>query len=708
MQIDYIQYIAEALHLNKEAVRNTIKLLNEGATIPFISRYRKERTGGLDEVQIGNISNLYDKYCELDKRKASILSSIEEQGKLLPELKERIEQCMQMTELEDIYLPYKPKRRTRAEVARENGLEPLAKMIMKQELDKVTPVAKSFVKNKITTIEEAVNGACDIIAEWINENERSRKIVRYHFQKEAVIHAKVVKGKEEEAEKYRDYFDFLEPLRKCSSHRYLAICRGENEGFLKVSITPEDDLCVEELERRFIKGSSESADLVKLSVKDAYKRLLKPSIETEFAGLSKEKSDEEAIRVFSDNLRQLLLSAPLGQKRIMGIDPGYRTGCKVVCLDAQGKLLFNETIYPHAPQNEWSNAAKKIVHLVESYQIEAIAIGNGTASRETESFIQKLHFDREIQVFVVSENGASIYSASAVAREEFPQYDVTVRGAVSIGRRLGDPLAELVKIEPKSIGVGQYQHDVNQSMLKKALDQTVVNCVNAVGVNLNTASKYLLMYVSGLNAQTAQNIVSYRDENGAFDSRAALNKVPRIGPKVFEQAAGFLRIPTSSNPLDNTAVHPERYALVKQMAKDMHCEIDDLIKDKNLREQIDLKKYASEDIGMPTLNDIIQELAKPGRDPREKVEVFEFDPNIHKIDDLRTGMVLPGIVTNITNFGAFVDIGIKENGLLHISEMADRFIKTPSEVVSLHQHLQVKVLSIDLDRRRIQLSLKGI
>ncbi|MDD4713284.1 MAG: Tex family protein [Bacteroidales bacterium] len=708
MSDHFIKRIAAELQLPANGVRNTLQLLSEDASIPFISRYRKERTGGLDEVQIGAISDLNDKLTELDKRKNAILSSIEEQEKLTPELKKRIEDCWQMNELEDLYLPYKPKRHTRAEVARQKGLEPLAKLLMAQNVQDVEKTALPYVKDLVESVEDALKGARDIIAEWVNENERSRQMVRNRFRKEAVITSKVVKGKEEQAVKYKDYFDYSEPLKRCTSHRYLAVTRGESEGFLKVSITPDDDNCCEDLYRMFLQGTGPSSRQVKDAVCDGFKRLLKPSIETEFAALSKEKSDDEAIRIFADNLKQLLLAAPLGQRRVLGIDPGFRTGCKIVCLDAQGKLLHNETIYPHAPQHETGPAARKITHLVETYDIQAIAIGNGTASRETEEFIQNLRYDRKIQVFVVSENGASIYSASKIAREEFPDYDVTVRGSVSIGRRLMDPLAELVKIEPKSIGVGQYQHDVDQGKLKKSLDQTVINCVNQVGVNLNTASKYLLTYVSGLNSVMAQNIVEYRNDNGAFESRSELMKVPRIGPKAFEQAAGFLRIPDAKNPLDNTAVHPEQYALVEKMAKDLKCSVKELIEQKELRKNIRLENYISEEVGMLTLKDILEELDKPGRDPRSKIEVFEFDKTIHKIEDLREGMVLPGIVTNITAFGCFVDVGVKENGLVHLSQMADRYITDPSQVVSLHQHLKVKILNVDLDRKRIQLSMKGL
>lgn len=700
--------IAAALKLPEHRVSNTLKLLLGGATIPFISRYRKEATGGLDEVQIGEIQANYDKLTELAKRKETILSTIGEQGKLTDELRSRISGCWNPTELEDIYLPYKPKRKTRAEAARQKGLEPLAILIMLQRENNLTAKVRSFVKGEVENEEEALKGARDIIAEQVSENEGARNTVRNAFAREAVITAKVVKGKEteENAAKYRDYFDFSEPLKKCTSHRLLAIRRGESEGILKVSISPDDTGCTEKLERKYVKGNNECARQVAEAVADAYKRLIKPGIETEFAVASKEKADEEAIRVFAGNLRQLLLAPPLGQKRVLGIDPGYRTGCKVVCLDAQGTLLHNEAIYPHPPKSEYQQAARKLTKLVEQYKIEAIAIGNGTASRETEQFVTSLRFDREIQVFVVSEDGASIYSASKLAREEFPDYDVTVRGAVSIGRRLMDPLAELVKIDPKSIGVGQYQHDVDQTKLKASLDQTVESCVNLVGVNVNTASKHLLTYVSGLGPALAKNIVDYRTENGPFQSRKELLKVPRMGAKAFEQCAGFLRIPHAKNPLDNSAVHPESYPIVEQMAKDMNCSVTDLIKDKTLRSRIKVENYISDTVGLPTLNDIMQELDKPGRDPRQKIQAFEFDRNVRTIDDLTEGMELPGIVTNITNFGCFVDIGIKENGLVHISQLADHFVSDPTTVVSIHQHVHVKVLGIDRERKRIQLTMK--
>lgn len=708
---EFSQMIAAELKLPAHRIANTLKLLQGGATIPFISRYRKEATGGLDEVQIGDIQTRYEKLCELSKRKETVLSTIEEQGKLTPELKARISACWNATELEDIYLPFKPKRKTRAEAARAKGLEPLALLLMMQKENNLAAKVRNFVKGEVKDEEDALKGARDILAEQISEDERSRNLMRNQFQRQALIQSKVVKGKEAEeaSAKYRDYFDFCEPLKKCSSHRLLALRRGESEGVLKVTIFPEDEgMCNERLQRLFVRVNNECAHQVEEALTDAYKRLLKPAIETEFAALSKEKADEEAIRVFAENLRQLLLAPPLGQKRVMGIDPGFRTGCKVVCLDAQGTLLHNEAIYPHPPKSEYAQAARKIVKLVEQYKIEAIAIGNGTASRETEQFVTSQRYDREVQVFVVSEDGASIYSASKTAREEFPDYDVTVRGAVSIGRRLMDPLAELVKIDAKSIGVGQYQHDVDQTKLKASLDQTVESCVNLVGVNVNTASKHLLTYVSGLGPTLAQNIVDYRTENGPFESRRQLLKVPRMGAKAYEQCAGFLRIPQAKNPLDNSAVHPESYPIVEQMAKDLNCTVADLIKDKELRSKIDLKKYVTDTVGLPTLTDILQELDKPGRDPRQKIQVFEFDKNVRTLNDLQEGMELPGIVTNITNFGCFVDIGIKENGLVHVSQLADRFVSNPADVVRIHQHVRVKVMSIDHERKRIQLTMKGL
>ena len=701
----FSKMIATALNIAVRQVENTLSLLNGGATIPFISRYRKEATGGLDEVQIGEIKERYDKLTEIAKRKETILKTIEEQGKLTADLKKRIEACWDATELEDIYLPYKPKRKTRAEAARQKGLEPLATILMMQRENNLMARVRTFIKGDVKDEEDALKGARDIIAEQVSEDERSRNQLRNQFNRQAIISSKVVKGKEEEAAKYKDYFDFSEPLKRCTSHRLLAIRRGEAEGLLKVSISPDDEECTERLERNYVRGNNECSQQVKEAVRDAYKRLLKPSIETEFAALSKEKADEEAIRVFAGNLRQLLLAPPLGQKRVMGIDPGYRTGCKVVCLDAQGNLLHNETIYPHPPKSEHGVSVRKLTKLVEQYAIEAIAIGNGTASRETEAFVTSQRYDRKLQVFVVSEDGASIYSASKIAREEFPEYDVTVRGAVSIGRRLMDPLAELVKIDAKSIGVGQYQHDVDQTALKKSLDTTVESCVNSVGVNLNTASRHLLTYVSGLGPTLAQNIVDYRAENGAFTSRKQLMKVPRMGAKAFEQCAGFLRIPDAKNPLDNSAVHPESYAVVEHIAKDMKCSVEDLIKNKELRSQIDIKKYVTDQVGLPTLTDIMAELEKPGRDPRQAIKVFEFDKNVKTIDDLKVGMTLPGIVTNITNFGCFVDVGIKENGLVHVSQLCREFVSDPTTVVSIHQHVQVKVIGIDMERKRISMTM---
>lgn len=704
----FYQMISNSLGIPEKQIKSTLQLLEEGATIPFISRYRKEVTGGLDEVQIENIKEQNDKLCDIAKRKETILKTIDEQGKLTAEIENRIANTWSPTELEDIYLPYKPKRKTRAESARQKGLEPLAILMLMQRESNLAARATTFIKGEIKDVEDALKGARDIIAEQVNEDERSRNMLRNQFNRQAIITAKVVKGKEEEAAKYQDYFDFSESMKRCTSHRLLAIRRAESEGLLKVSISPADEECIERLERQYVQYDNECGRQVAEAVADAYKRLLKPSIETEFAAQAKEKADEEAIRVFTENLRQLLLAAPLGQKRVLALDPGFRTGCKVVCLDAQGNLLHNENIYPHPPVNKTSEAASKLRKMIEAYEIEAICIGNGTASRETEDFINRQTFDRQIPVFVVSEQGASIYSASKTARDEFPDYDVTVRGAVSIGRRLMDPLAELVKIDPKSIGVGQYQHDVDQTKLKKALDQTVENSVNLVGVNLNTASSHLLTYISGLGPQLAQNLVSYRAENGAFGSRKELLKVPRMGAKAFEQCAGFLRIPQAKNPLDNTAVHPESYHIVEQMAKDLKCSVPELIADKELRRKINVANYITPTVGMPTLQDIIQELDKPGRDPRKSIKVFEFDKNVRTINDLREGMILPGIVGNITNFGAFVDLGIKENGLVHLSQLADRFISDPTEVVSIHQHVMVKIINVDHDRKRIQLSMAGV
>ena len=718
----FAQLIAQALNLQEKAVANTLTLLEEGCTIPFIARYRKERTGSLDEVQIAAISDRFDKLKDIQKRKDTILKTITELQKMTPDLQKRIENCWDGTELEDIYLPYKPKRRTRAQVAREQGLEPLAKILMQQREHDPEHAALRFVKGDVKDTETAIRGAQDIIAETVSEDERSRQQLRNAFSRQAMITSKVVKTKadSDEASKYSDYFDWQEPLKRCSSHRLLAMRRGEDEGFLRISISPDDEEACERLKRHYVYGNTPCGRLVAEAIDDGYKRLLKPTIETEYATLSKEHADEEAIRVFAENLRQLLLGAPLGQKRVMGVDPGFRTGCKVVCLDAQGNLLHHDAIFPHPPVNKRTESAVTIQKMIGKYQVEAIAIGNGTASRETESFIKdvlagRYNIDTKTKaatatpkVFVVSEAGASVYSASKIARDEFPNEDVTVRGAVSIGRRLMDPLAELVKIDPKSIGVGQYQHDVDQTKLKHSLDQTVESCVNSVGVNLNTASQHLLMYVSGLGPTLAKNIVDFRKENGAFTSRTQLKKVPRLGPSAFQQCAGFLRIPGAKNPLDNSAVHPESYPIVEQMARDHDCNVADLINNKEKRDEIDIRQYVTDEVGIPTLTDIMKELEKPGRDPREQLEEFEFDKNVSTIDDLIEGMILPGIVTNITNFGAFVDIGVHHDGLIHISQMANRRIAHPLDVVKLHQHVRVRVIEVDHRRGRISLSLKGV
>ena len=719
----FTQLISSELHLSEYAVENTLKLLDEVCTIPFISRYRKERTGGLDEVQITAISDRSERLKEIQKRKETILKTIGELDKLTPELEKRIEDCWELTTLEDIYLPYKPKRRTRAQAAREQGLEPLATLLMMQREQSPERAAQRFVKGDVKDVATALKGAQDIIAEQVSEDERSRNQVRAAFRREAFIVSKVVKAKKDtdEAQKYSDYFDWEEPLKRCSSHRLLAMRRGADEGILRLSLTIDDDEAVSRLQRNYVRGNGSCQRLVSEAVEDGYKRLLLPSIETEFSNLSKERADEEAIKVFAENLRQLLLSAPLGQKRVMGVDPGFRTGCKVVCLDAQGNLLHHEAIFPHPPVNHRMQASMHVQQMMKDYHIEAIAIGNGTASRETKEFITEVVAEAGRQrepantqaaalpkVFVVSEDGASVYSASKVARDEFPNEDVTVRGAVSIGRRLMDPLAELVKIDPKSIGVGQYQHDVDQSKLKHSLDQTVESCVNLVGVNLNTASQHLLTYVSGLGPVLAQNIVDYRKENGAFTSRAQLKKVLRLGPAAYQQCAGFLRIPNAKNPLDNSAVHPESYHVVELMAKDQHCTVSELIGNKTMREQIDIKKYVTAETGLPTLTDIMKELEKPGRDPREQIEEFEFDPSVQSVEDLREGMELPGIVTNITNFGAFVDIGVHQDGLVHVSQLANRYVSDPTQVVHLHQHVRVRVIGVDLRRQRISLSMKGI
>lgn len=706
--IDPIAFVTQKSGFESRYIKNLLGLLDEGATIPFISRYRKEMTGSMDEVQVGKVREIYEQFRELEKRKKTVLESIGQQEKLTPELQKQIERCGDLRDLEDIYLPYKPKKQTRASKAKAKGLEPLAALLMKQESGDVWGKAARFVKDGVENEDEALQGARDIIAEWVSENERARNTVRRSFDRMAVVKAKVVKGKEEEGEKFTDYFDYSEPLRRIPSHRMLAIRRGEAEGILKVTIEIPGEETVETLERIFVKGRNESTEQVAMAVKDGYKRLLLSSIETEYLQTGKQKADEEAIKVFAENLRQLLLAPPLGNKRVLGIDPGFRTGCKVVCLDETGNLVHNETIYPHPPQNEVKQAANKITNLVNSYRIEAIAIGNGTAGRETERFIQSLRYERDIQVFVVSESGASIYSASKIAREEFPQYDVTVRGAVSIGRRLMDPLAELVKIDPKSIGVGQYQHDVDQAKLKESLDRVVESCVNRVGVNVNTASKYLLTYVSGLGPTLAENVVNYIKENGAFRNRDELKKVKRMGEKAFEQCAGFLRIEGAENPLDNSSVHPESYAVVERMAKDLGVSLKALIGNEEICNKIVLSRYVNDRIGLPTLKDIVDELKKPGRDPRSVARVFSFAENIHTIDDLEPGMVVPGIVTNLTNFGAFVDIGVKQDGLVHISEIADKYISNPADVLSLNQHVTVKIVQVDKARKRIGLSMKQV
>lgn len=735
----FAQIIAKELQLPQEGVENTLKLLDDGCTIPFISRYRKERTGGLDEIQIAKISDLGERLKEMQKRKETIVKTITDQGRMTDELQQRIDATWNPTELEDIYLPFKPKRRTRAQVAREQGLEPLAEILLMQREQNPQKVAERFVRGEVKDVEGALQGAKDIIAEMVSEDEMSRQQVRQQFRRDAVIRSKVVAKKKEtdEAAKYYDYFDFEEPLRRCSSHRLLAMRRGETEGILRVSITTDDEQCIERLERHYLRGYGPCRQIVGEAVKDGYKRLLCPSIETEFATSSKEQADDEAIKVFTENLRQLLLAAPLGQKRVMGIDPGFRTGCKVVCLDAQGNLLHHEAIFPHPPVNHRMQATMHLQQMISDYNIEAIAIGNGTASRETKHFVEDVlqnsrgllaekgskksfgegfsaasssqrNDDSGVRLYVVSEDGASIYSASKLARDEFPDKDVTVRGAVSIGRRLMDPLAELVKIDPKSIGVGQYQHDVDQAKLKHSLDQTVELCVNSVGIDLNTASQQLLTYVSGVGATLAKNIVDYRREHGAFTGREQLKKVPRLGPAAFVQCAGFLRIRNAKNPLDDSAVHPESYAVVERMANDCGCTVAELISNKEKRESIDVNRYVGDGIGLPTLNDIMNELEKPGRDPRKQIEEFDFDPNVKEIDDLVEGMVLPGIVTNITNFGAFVDIGVHHDGLVHISQLANRYVKDPNDVVHLHQHVMVKVIGVDRRRNRISLSMKEV
>lgn len=710
----YTLHIAHILGLNEKKVDATIALLEEGCTIPFISRYRKEKTGNLDEVAITSINELVSSMRELDKRKETIIKTISEQNKLTPELEQKILSCCISIELEDIYLPYKPKRRTRAQIAREQGLEPLASLLLLQREQKPKEAAKRFLKGDITTIEQAMNGAKDIIAETISENQDARNVVREVFKREAIISSKVIKKMEatEEAQKFSDYFDFSEPLRRCNSHRLLAMRRGEAAGILRVGISIDGEQCNYKVGRIYLQGKNPCSGYLSEAIEDALKRLIIPSIENEFAASSKAQADDEAIKVFAENLRQLLLSAPLGQKRVLALDPGFANGCKMACLDAQGNLLYHEIIFPHPPHKKYIEAVNAVQQMISKYAIQAIAIGNGTASRESKDFItdtlKQCKLENTVQVFIVSEDGASIYSASTTAREEFPHEDVTTRGAVSIGRRLIDPLAELVKIDPKSIGVGQYQHDVDQSKLKKSLDQTVESCVNLIGVNLNTASKHLLTYVSGLGTSLAQNIVDYRAENGAFTSRAQLKKVPRLGNVAYQQCAGFLKVTNAKNPLDNSTVHPESYYIVEQMAKDKGCKVADLIGNKELLKTIALQQYITSEVGLPTLTDIIKELEKPGVDPREQLEEFEFDAHVHTINDLVVGMELPGIVTNITNFGAFVDLGVHQDGLIHISQLADKFVSDPNSVVHLQQHVRVKIIEVDLCRKRIGLSMKHI
>ncbi|MCQ2296607.1 MAG: RNA-binding transcriptional accessory protein [Bacteroidales bacterium] len=709
--MNYAAIISQQLNLGARQVEKTIELLEQGATVPFIARYRKEVTGSLNEVQITAIRDLLIKLKELDKRREAILASISEQGKLTPELEKKIMDAATMTELEDLYLPYKPKRRTRATMAVERGLEPLANEIQKQYSCNLEQMAEKYINAEkgVNSVEEALAGARDIIAERVNENVQARTKVRNIFRRTAMLSSKVVKNKEEEGGKFESWFDWKENAMRAPSHRILALFRGEEEGVLRVHVVPDDDEpAYEALERQFVSGRYESSEQVRLAVRDGYKRLLAPSIETEYYNLLKEKADKEAIRVFAENLRQLLLASPLGQKRILAIDPGFRTGCKTVCLDAQGQLLHNETIYPFTSVREERAAIAKLEALAEAFHIEAIAIGNGTAGRETEEVVKRCHFKQKLIAVMVSENGASVYSASEVARREFPDYDVTVRGAVSIGRRLMDPLSELVKIDPKSIGVGQYQHDVNQTLLQESLEDVVVSCVNSVGVELNTASRELLSYVSGIGPSLADKIVDYRNREGAFGSRAELKKVERLGDKAFEQCAGFLRVRESENPLDRSAVHPERYALVERMAKDAGATVEQLMQSKELRSKINIEQYVTADCGLPTLQDIMKELDKPGLDPRARFEVFEFDKNVTRIEDLQEGMVLPGIVTNITAFGAFVDVGVHQDGLVHISQLADRRVNDPSEVVHLHQHVKVKVIEVDLRRHRISLSMRGV
>lgn len=703
-----INFISERTGISARQVTATTKLLDEGSTIPFISRYRKEATGSLNEVEIQAISMAYENFKELEKRKEFIIQAIEGQGLLSNELEEKIKNCIQENELEDLYLPYKPKRRTKAEIAKKRGLEPLAKIIMAQNTQDINKTAIKYKNEEVQSADDAISGAADIIAEWISENQSTRNIVRNAFEKYAVISCKVSKGKEEEAANYQNYFDYSSSLKKCNSYRILAMRRGEKENLLQVSIDIDKSIILEKIERKYIRSNNECSKIIKDAIADSYRRLIKPSIENEFATLSKENADSTAIALFADNARQLLFAPPLGHKRVLAIDPGYRTGCKIVCLDEQGNLLHNDTIYPTPPKSEITLSAKKLSYLIEAYKIDAIALGNGTASRETEKFLQSIRYSRKINIYIVSEDGASIYSASKIAREEFPDKDVTVRGAVSIGRRLLDPLAELVKIDPKSIGVGQYQHDVDQNKLKKALEFTVESCVNSVGVNINTASKELLTYISGLGPQLAQNIVTYRAENGDFTNKEQLLNVPRLGIKAYQQCAGFVRVPNSENPLDNTAVHPENYNIVSKMAKSCNCSINELISNASIRKSIDLSKYTDNNVGLPTLNDIMQELEKPGRDPRKTIAVMQFEESVKSFEDLKTDMIINGIVTNITQFGVFVDIGIKENGLIHISELSDSYVSNPSDIVKIHQQIKVRIKELDKQRKRIALSMKGI
>ncbi len=705
---DLCKLLSAEFGLQVKPIRSLLELIDEGATIPFIARYRKERTGGMDEVQIGDIKKRYTDIIELNKRKETVISTIDAAGKLTPELKKQIMECIDAVILEDIYLPYKPKRKTKASIAKERGLEPLATLLWKQGKINIEDESTKYINDNVKSVDDALAGARDIIAEWISEDAITRNRLRSLFSGKALISSHVAKAKEEEGQKYKDYFSFSEPLNRCPSHRLLAVLRGEDEGFLRMGIAPSEEEAIVLLERLNLRSQGALGDQIKQTIEDSYNRLLQPSLETEFKNLAKIKADEEAIRVFADNLRQLLLAAPLGTKRVLAIDPGFRTGCKIVCLDEKGDLLHNTSIFPHAPQNETQKAGEAIMHLAEKYKIEAIAIGNGTAGRESEEFIRSLSFKQKTEIYMVNESGASIYSASEAARKEFPNHDITVRGSISIGRRLADPLAELVKIDAKSIGVGQYQHDVDQKKLAESLDTVVESCVNHVGVEVNTASYHLLQYVSGIGPQLAKNITEYRAKKGSIKSRQELKKITRMGDKAFEQAAGFLRVAISENPLDNSAVHPESYAIVTKMAKDLNSSVSDIINDEKIRSRIVAGLYVTEKAGLPTIRDILNELAKPGRDPREEVKTFSFSADVHRVEDLHIGMVLPGIVTNITNFGAFVDIGVKQDGLVHISHLADKYVKAPSDVVKLQQQVKVKVMNVDVARKRIELSMKNV